>query len=82
MNILDEKLRSVLADVLDLPAAAITEDASPATIERWDSLRHMSLIVAIEEAFGITLDDRAMDEVMSFAGARDAVIRISGRRAA
>jgi acyl carrier protein len=82
MMTIDDHLRRVLADVLDVSFGLITDDASPATIERWDSLRHMSLIVALEEEFGITLDDRALDETMSFIGARSAVMRLLNRAAA
>ena len=51
-EILDTTLRSVLAldadDDLNVLAYARTET--------WDSVAHMQLILAIEEAFGITID--------------------------
>lgn len=82
MNRIEDRLRRVLADVLDVAPSSIGDDASPATIDRWDSLRHMSLLVAIEEEFGVTLDDAALDELTSFAGARDAVLRMVKKDAA
>ena len=82
MNDIDQRLRLVIADVLGVAPTAITDDASPATLEQWDSLRHMSLIVALEEEFDITLDDHALDESTSFTGARASVVRLLERVAA
>ncbi len=82
MSPIDDRIRRVLSDVLDVEASQIGDDASPETIDKWDSLRHMSLLVALEEEFGITFDDAAMDELTSYAGARRAVGRLVGRAAA
>ena len=82
MNDIDQRLRLVLADVLGVDSASVSELASPATIDTWDSLRHMSLIVALEEEFGITLDDDALDESTSYLGARACVVRLLDRAAA
>jgi acyl carrier protein len=38
------------------------EEASPQTIEAWDSLQHLNLILALEERFGIQF---AVDEITS-----------------
>jgi len=45
----------LLADVLQLPVATITDDLAMKDTETWDSLRHMELVVAIETNFGIRL---------------------------
>jgi len=46
--------------------SAIGDDASPDTIENWDSLRHMNLVLALEEEFGIELTDDQTVEIMSY----------------
>ncbi len=82
MNDLNQRLRLVIADVLGVAPSAITEESSPETLEQWDSLRHMSLIVALEEEFEITLDDHALDESTSYRGALASVVRLLDRVAA
>lgn len=59
MGQVDEKVGSLLADVLQIPAAGITEDLAMKDVEAWDSLKHMELIVSLEQSFGIelTFDD-------------------------
>ena len=64
MSLSDQKLKEVLARVLDVDVAEITEASSKDTLERWDSLRHMNLIMAIEEEFGVELSgDEVADSV-------------------
>lgn len=45
----------VAASVFELPAAELAADASPETVDNWDSLNHLKLITAVETAFGIRL---------------------------
>lgn len=48
--------RQLLADAVHSGADAIPEDASIGAFERWDSLAHMHLLLAIEERLGRRLD--------------------------
>ncbi len=48
----DDRVAGLLADVLQLPAASITDDLTMQDVESWDSLKHMELIVSLEESFG------------------------------
>jgi len=57
---MEEKLKAIMADVLEVSIEEVNADASMDTVENWDSLQHLSLILAIEEAFGVSL---LMDEV-------------------
>jgi len=60
------KVKEVMARVFGVEVAAIGDDASPDTIENWDSLRHMNLVLAIEEEFGIELTDEQTVEILSY----------------
>lgn len=48
------QLEDVVATVLKQPNAAITEETSPKTIAVWDSLRHIELVMTIEDAFDVS----------------------------
>ena len=48
----DEKIRQTLSAVLGLPVARISEDTGPDTVPSWDSVTHLHLVLALEEAFG------------------------------
>ena len=70
---MNDRIRRVIADVLAVPEASVGDDASPKTIPTWDSLRQMSLIVALEAEFGILFDDSVVTSLQSFSAIRDAI---------
>lgn len=61
------ELPGIFADVFQ-HTGDITPDTSPDHIEKWDSLRHIALVTAIEDAFKISL---SMDEMMEIHSVRD-----------
>lgn len=62
----EEKLKGVVADVLEVDPAAIGPDFSMDTVEQWDSLRHMTLVLSIEEAFDISIPDEEAADITSW----------------
>jgi acyl carrier protein len=62
----EQKLRELLSKIFEVPLDAISENASPDTIETWDSLRHMNLVVALEQAFNVELSDDQVVEILSY----------------
>ncbi len=59
---MQDRVLEVCAQVFGVPASSLTDDSSPDDIAGWDSLSHVQLIVALEEAFAVTLTpDDAMD---------------------
>ena len=48
-----EEVRTLAADVLGVPRSKIDGHSTPEQIENWDSIQHVSLMVAIEEQFGV-----------------------------
>lgn len=61
-----EKLKNVIATVLNVDIGRIDENASSDTLESWDSLRHMNLVLAIEEEFGVSIPDEEAADVTSY----------------
>ena len=57
MTSIEDRIKSVMSSVFHVPVEKIKDDASPDTIESWDSLKHMNLIVALEEEFRTEFND-------------------------
>jgi acyl carrier protein len=55
MNIF-EQLQEIMATALELPATAIKENSSMEEIEEWDSLGHVHIMIALEQAFDLYMD--------------------------
>lgn len=62
----DEKLKSIVAIVLEVDPAEIDNNSSMDTIESWDSLKHMDLILALEEEFGVSVPDEEAGDLTSY----------------
>ena len=60
-------LKQVMATVLSVPPDAIGPDASQDTLKSWDPLKHMNLVLAIEQAFGVEIPDEDAAEITSYA---------------
>jgi len=55
------RIRNVLSAVFGVPSAAVTDASSPDTVEGWDSLNHIHLILALEMEFGVSFEaDQAL----------------------
>lgn len=50
-----EQLKKIMADVLRMREEEVTDNLSIKDTDKWDSLKHMELVVTIEQTFGIRL---------------------------
>jgi len=50
---MDEKVRNVLAQVLQIPLGKVVDNLAMSDVEAWDSLKHMDLIVSLEQMFSV-----------------------------
>jgi NAD(P)-dependent dehydrogenase (short-subunit alcohol dehydrogenase family)/acyl carrier protein len=67
----DPGVAAVLSSVFGIPAASVHPGLGPEQVERWDSLGHLRLVSAIEQAFAVLLNaDDAMELVDAGAVAR------------
>ena len=48
-----EQVFEIIARIMGVSTNEISEDSSPQTLSKWDSLRHMKLILALEETLEI-----------------------------
>jgi len=63
---MEERIKKVMGDVLDVEQSSLNEDSSPDNIENWDSVRHMNLILALEDEFGVQFDEEQITQMLNF----------------
>lgn len=63
---MEENIKIVMANVLGIDTTKITEDASPDTIDEWDSLKHMNLVLALEEEFDVVFSDEQIIDMLNY----------------
>jgi acyl carrier protein len=72
------KIRGIMAELFHLSPEDIDDEATPETIEGWDSMSHLNLVLALEEEYGIRFDDNEILEIVSFQLICEAVRRHVG----
>ena len=60
------RLKQVLANVFDEESESINDESSMDTIENWDSLKHLNLILALEEEFEVSFDEEETVIIVSY----------------
>ena len=60
------KIKQVMSAVFEIPVETITEESSSDNIENWDSLRHLNLIIALEEEFNISIPDDEVGNLVNY----------------
>jgi acyl carrier protein len=63
---MNEQIKELMANIFEVEISDIGDDASPESIESWDSLKHMNLIVALEEEFNVQFTDEEMLQMLNF----------------
>lgn len=66
----DSRVKEVMAGVLDVPASGIGNGFRRDDASAWDSMNHLRLVSALEEAFGIKFTMKEVGEMESFDDVR------------
>lgn len=66
MNSNEQLLKNTLATVFNVPVDIIGEDSSMDTLSQWDSVKHLNLVLAVEDAFNVSLTEEQSLEILSF----------------
>ncbi len=59
-------LKQVIATMLNVDVSIINENSSMDNVPSWDSLRHMNLVLALEDEFKVTIPDEDAGNITSF----------------
>jgi acyl carrier protein len=60
------KIKEVMSAVFEIPLESISDDSSYDNIENWDSLRHLNLILALEEEFEVSIPDEEVGNLINY----------------
>ncbi len=66
MQVNEDKLKQVLANVFSVDVRTIDETTSVDTVEQWDSLKHLNIVLVLEEKFNVTLTEEQTVQILSF----------------
>jgi acyl carrier protein len=66
MSANESKLKKVLADVFKLDVEMVNDETSVDNVERWDSLNHLNLVLALELEFNVSFSEEQTVEIMNY----------------
>lgn len=72
-NSVEEKIREIIAEILEVEEDSITDDFSPESTDTWDSLNNLKMITALEENFSISLTMEEISSMVNFGKIKDVV---------
>ena len=61
----EQRTRRLVAEVFGLPLDSVTRDTSHETVEEWDSINVLNLLMAVEGEFDITVSPEEAASFMS-----------------
>jgi acyl carrier protein len=68
-------LKQTFSEVLRIPVDEVNMNSSSKTTRNWDSLRHVELVVAIEEKYDISFSQVEVFALTTARGFRDMLLR-------
>jgi len=63
---IDLQVKTIFSNLFSIEPSQIHSKLSPADVDKWDSLQHLNLVVAIEEEFGISIDAEQITEMLTY----------------
>lgn len=69
MNI-EHRIVEIMAGILDIPESRIDDSLTVEDVEDWDSMRHINLVMAFEEEFGVEFNEEEILQMLSLNAIR------------
>lgn len=63
---MEERVKQVMGDVLDLDPDSIDGDTTMDSVESWDSLTHINLCLSLEQDFQVSFTVPEMEAMLSY----------------
>lgn len=57
------ELAQILRDLLDAPDLVVRPETTASDVPGWDSMKHIMIVMAVQEKFGIRLKPREIDRL-------------------
>ena len=73
---IENRIKTVISSVLNISKSEIHNKTSSDTIKSWDSLKHMNIIVGLEEEFDIEFDTDEIEYLLNYELIRICILEI------
>lgn len=63
MTSIEQRIHRIVSELFALPADGVVPESSPQTIEKWDSVGHLNLVIALEQEFRIAFSPEQIEQM-------------------
>jgi acyl carrier protein len=64
---MEQKIAKIFQDIFGMPPDQFNDSCSMENMKEWDSVTHMTLVLALEESFGVEISPEEIAESTSVA---------------
>jgi acyl carrier protein len=68
---MEDTLRTIFSETLSIPEEQVVDSLAYNSIPEWDSVAHMALVAAIDDAFGIMVETEDVIEFSSYGKVKE-----------
>jgi len=62
---MEDRVKEIMAKVFGVDVSQITDAIAPGKLKAWDSIRHMKMILALEEEFGVEFEPEDIGQMLN-----------------
>lgn len=62
---LADRIERIAADIFEVPLESLQPASSPDTVPTWDSIRHLNLVLGLEQEFDIQFAPEEIEQLLS-----------------
>ena len=71
----DDELKELIANALECEKDSILSESGLGKHYKWDSLGHVAIMVALEEKYGIEVDESNINNLLTFVSIEDFIFK-------
>jgi len=73
-NNIEDRIKNVMSAVFEIPIQEINDQSSSDKIVSWDSLKHMNLVIALEEEFEMEFSESEIPEITNYKAIKEVIL--------
>ena len=73
-NNIEDRIKNVMSAVFEIPIQEINDESSSDTVVSWDSLKHMNLVIALEEEFEMEFSESEIPEITNYRAIKEVIL--------
>lgn len=62
---MEDQVKGILSKVFGVDVSQITDAIAPGKLKAWDSIRHMKMILALEEEFSVEFEPEDIGQMLN-----------------